>query len=767
MNPLRHLVRGSYFLAILFSFAALAAAADPPGRVARLQYMSGSVSIQPNGQDDWVEASLNRPLTNSDNIWTDKDSRAELNVGTGLLRMDAMSSLTVTNLNDQTVQVSLHQGTLNLHIRHLYNGEIYEIDTPNMAFTVQKSGEYRFDVDPNGDTSTVTVWKGEGDATGTGPSVHVRKGEQAQFNNGTSLAHSIHEAPGMDGFDDWCRVRDQREDHSYSARYVSPDVIGSEDLDQYGVWREVPPYGPVWVPTVAPGWAPYHYGHWVWIEPWGWTWVDDAPWGFAPFHYGRWVYYNDYWGWVPGPYYVRAYYAPALVAWFGGPGWGVSFGFGFGGGIGWCPLGWGEPFYPWYPAGRGYFRNVNITNTRIVNITNITNNYYYGSNGHGGGGYRAVNYGRLANMRAPGGLVAVNRDVVVNSRPVGSAAMNIHRNQLGNMRAVNRVPVQPTRASSLGVHAGSPAAAPPVRVANRPVFSHMTPPAGNSRGAGPQIASVQRPGNGMQGRFNNGPANSTSTSSGHYVPHPPQVGGRGSAAASVRNSMSPHSGNYVPRPPESGVRGNAGAGNSPRGENSPRAVDRVGGGSSSVPRPPENGGGWNRPSPGSRGSQPVDGQRGPRGNNSSLPRSYVPRPTGPVQPASQDRMANNEYGRGSYRGGYGRGGYSDQNGSPSSRYGARPEWNGPSRGGGYSASPSRSGGYSGGGYDARSGGYSGGGGYSRGGGYSGGGGYSRNGGGYSGGGSSHGGAGGYSGGGHGGSSGGGHSGGGSPRGNRR
>src|SRR5581483_10642995 len=440
--------------------SALAFAADPPGRVARLQYITGSVSIQPNGNDEWVEASLNRPLTNSDNVWTDKDSRAELNVGTGVMRMDAMSSLTISNVSDNTVQVSLHQGTLNLRVRHLWDGEIYEIDTPNMAFTVQKAGEYRFDVDPNGDASVVTVWKGEGDATGTGPAVRVRKGEQARFTNGTSLTHVAHEAPGMDGFDDWCHVRDERLDRSASARYVPRDTIGYEDLDDYGVWREIPPYGPVWVPTVAAGWAPYHYGHWVWISPWGWTWVDDAPWGFAPFHYGRWVYYNSYWGWVPGPLYVRPFYAPALVAWFGGPGWGVSFGFGFGGGLGWCPLGWREPFYPWYGVGRGYFRNVNISNTRIVNITNITNNYYINNRG------RALPPGHYANMRAPGGLVAVNRDVVVNSRPVGRAAVNVPANQLRNIRAVNRVPLEPTRNSSLGIHAGNRAVAPPSRVVN-------------------------------------------------------------------------------------------------------------------------------------------------------------------------------------------------------------------------------------------------------------------------------------------------------------
>src|SRR5207237_7754094 len=105
-----------------------------------------------------------------------------------------------------------------------------------------------------------------------------------------------------------------------------------------------------------------------------WTWVDDYSWGFAPFHYGRWVYYGGYWGWAPGPVYARPGYAPALVAWFGGSNWG--FGLAFGGGYGWCPLGYGEPFVPWYGGSRHYFQRVNITNTRITNITYITNNYY-------------------------------------------------------------------------------------------------------------------------------------------------------------------------------------------------------------------------------------------------------------------------------------------------------------------------------------------------------------------------------------------------------
>jgi hypothetical protein len=101
--------------------------------------MTGSVSVQPRGTDDWVQGSANRPLTNADNVWADKDSRAELNLGTGVFRISSETSLTLTNIDNNAVQVQLHQGTLNLHIRKLYDGEVYEVDTPNLAFTVTMS----------------------------------------------------------------------------------------------------------------------------------------------------------------------------------------------------------------------------------------------------------------------------------------------------------------------------------------------------------------------------------------------------------------------------------------------------------------------------------------------------------------------------------------------------------------------------------------------------------------------------------------------------
>ena len=74
-------------LAIL-AFSGLASA-DPPSRVARLGYISGAVSFSPAGEDDWVQAGINRPLTAGDRLWVDGGSRAEVQVGGAMIRMDA------------------------------------------------------------------------------------------------------------------------------------------------------------------------------------------------------------------------------------------------------------------------------------------------------------------------------------------------------------------------------------------------------------------------------------------------------------------------------------------------------------------------------------------------------------------------------------------------------------------------------------------------------------------------------------------------------
>ncbi len=456
---------------------------DPPSRVARLNYMEGSVSFQPGGENDWVTAELNRPLVTGDNLWADENSRAELHIGSTALRLGPQTGITLLEVSDQVAQIRLVQGSLIVNVRHVDAENAYEIDTPNVAFVVTQPGDYRMDVDPDGNQTEVTVWRGRGEATGGGNTYSMRANQYARFtgDGNDQVDYSAGDIPNQDGFDSWAQDRDQNEDRSDAANYVSRDMTGYEDLDQYGDWSYVADYGMVWRPTaLVPGWAPYRYGNWTWVAPWGWTWVENEPWGFAPFHYGRWAFAATGWVWVPGPSMVRPVYAPALVSWAGG---GSGFHFSAGVGVAWFPLAPGEVFIPGYHVSRGYVNSVNVTNT-AVNVTKVTNVY------------NAVVVNRdfsnvtFANRNVSGGVTAVSQDTFVNGRSVARNVMPVPSKELAAAPVSNALAVEPARSSVFG--AGKPVAnKPPAAATNRPVVALRTPaPLPRTIGAGTIGASI-------------------------------------------------------------------------------------------------------------------------------------------------------------------------------------------------------------------------------------------------------------------------------------
>src|SRR5579863_9407719 len=457
----------------MIAIAGVVAAQDPPTRIGRLNYVSGSVSFQPGGVDDWVPATINRPLTVGDQLYADAGARAEIHVPGTAFRLGSQTAVEFLNLDDRNTQVRLSEGALDVRVRRL--SENLEVDTPTLAFTITRPGDYRIDTNPNTYETYVTVRNGEGQVTGNAGTFGVHAGEQAAVTGQDGAQLNMYRAPDYDDFDNWVQSRDRREDHAPSARYVSPDMVGYEDLDQYGTWRNVPAYGRCWVPSnVSAGWAPYHDGHWVWVDPWGWTWVDDEPWGFAPFHYGRWAHFDGFWGWVPGPVAVAPVYAPALVAWvaFGG-GAGVSVGFGGGPAVGWFPLGPRDVYIPAYGASRNYVSRVNVSNTTVINNTNITNVYnnYVQT--------KTISTTNYMNRTVPGAVVAVPPNALASARPVQQVAIKVQPNQISAVKTLDAAPhVAPQTVSVLGhapsVFAGAPR--PPAAVLSKPVVAKSTPP---------------------------------------------------------------------------------------------------------------------------------------------------------------------------------------------------------------------------------------------------------------------------------------------------
>jgi len=441
---------------------------DPPGRVARLGYLQGSVSFLPAGETDWVGAVPNRPMSTGDQLWTDENSRAEVQLGSAVIRLAPLTTFSFLNLDDDTVQIQLSSGAINVTVRWLGNEEDFEVDTPNQAFNVFQPGHYRVEASADGNYTIISVRAGDGAATGGGQTFTLRGGQRATLSGTDSLYADVEPIYDPDEFDTWSEGRDHRYDFSRSAHYLSRDVVGFDDLDDYGDWRDDPSYGHVWFPNqVAVGWAPYHAGHWAWISPWGWTWVDDSSWGYAPFHYGRWVSVGGRWGWVAGPVTVQAVYAPALVVFIGGgPG-------GIGGNVGWFPLGPREVYVPSYHVSQAYVTRVNISST-TVNVTQVTNVYNTTIIKNS----TTITNITYANRSVQGAVMVVPQQAFVSAQPVAKASVAVNAQQIATMSVSARASVAPTQASVLGARAATAGrvAAPPAAIASRQVVAKKTPP---------------------------------------------------------------------------------------------------------------------------------------------------------------------------------------------------------------------------------------------------------------------------------------------------
>jgi uncharacterized protein DUF6600/FecR-like protein len=410
--------------------------------VARISYLAGPVSFARGDEpDNWQPPDVNVPLTLGDRLFTGRGGRAELQIpGGALVRLDADTDLAALNLTDETKQLSLNSGAAAFEIRRLGADEVFEVDSPNASVTLERAGDYRIDVDRDGNTR-VGVRRGRAIVAAGGGQVALSAGDEMDIDGIDSPRYDLVALGRPDPFDNWVAGRKSRSEQR-SRVYVSDEIVGVADLDEYGRWEDIPEYGHVWSPaSVEAGWTPYRVGHWVWQDPWGWTWVSSEPWGWAPYHYGRWVTRSSRWYWVPvGPRAASVHYAPALVAFVGGGPGSAPTGGGF---VGWFPLAPSDPLVSWW----GPRTAARAANGTYVNRAHVT----------------AVNQ----NTFVSGGLVARN---LVTDRAVlrDVASAPVLRGPL---------PVVPTNASLRGAGRGLAAPPrPPAAILERPVVARIAPP---------------------------------------------------------------------------------------------------------------------------------------------------------------------------------------------------------------------------------------------------------------------------------------------------
>ena len=428
------LATASIGLLLLVSPSAKAQDEDPPAQAGRISAISGNVSIQPVGTQDWGQAYTNLTIGPGDRIFTDSDGRAEIQVGQTYLRIGPNSDVSLVDDTQFQITFGVAQGAVHLHTYGLWPRQLMAVSTPNGSAEFENSGDLRVDVYPTDGATVFTNYGNFADVTAAGGyRQELDNGQSLQLSGSNPIYPQWLQPAGADDLDSWSQQRDHQLTRVASFQYVSPDIPGAADLDASGDWQPDTEYGPVWFPRSVPGdWAPYHYGHWVNHEPWGWVWVEDEPWGYAPFHYGRWVSYRGRWGWIPGAPTVRPVWSPALVVFAGG----VSFGGGGGGVSVWFPLGPGEAYRPSYRCSPRYIDRVNITNIRESRSVHVQNTYV-----------NIVNVTNVTYVNQSRGYTAMRHDDFASGRSARNSNVRVDPREMERARQITRPEVAPTQQS--------------------------------------------------------------------------------------------------------------------------------------------------------------------------------------------------------------------------------------------------------------------------------------------------------------------------------
>jgi hypothetical protein len=398
--------------------------ASPPGRVGRVSLVSGKVGFRSLGETLWSNAAVNDPVSTGTSLRTDPQARAEMRIGADTIDLAGGAEVAVTRLDNRTAELGVARGRIGLDVPQLGAGETIEIDTPRGVVRLLQAGRYDLDTGTSETPPRIVAYTGAARFVGGNQDLSIKAGD-ALVLGGNGWAGFATEPATADDFARWCGSRAVDEKTLAAPHFVSPAMTGSAALDAAGTWQAGTKYGAVWVPKDVPtGWAPFHNGHWRWVAPWGWTWIDDQPWGFASSHYGRWAFDKGHWAWAPGAFSAIPVYAPAVVAFLGTPGVGLSYPDSSGPAIAWFPLAPGEVYWPSYTGDLAAIRALNRGQIPDLGVIRVRGD---------GEPPAAIADGHFANRQFAG---VVPRPVFVASEPVAPAQLQLPLQRLRNAPAI-------------------------------------------------------------------------------------------------------------------------------------------------------------------------------------------------------------------------------------------------------------------------------------------------------------------------------------------
>jgi hypothetical protein len=364
--------------ALLLLLITISYAEDPEytnDSIARLSYVNGNAFVQRSSELSFEEGVVNMPIAQGDRVGT-TDGRAEVYFGKGkYIRLDNETKVDFINLpkrGNDLIQIRIWSGHVYFRLNSLNREKSLEIHSPDVSVYVLDEGLYRIDVRENQETE-IFVFNGLIEAAGESGSLLIKEAQklvaiEGHFTSRPIRFHAISE----DSFDRWNEDRDVALRERMAQTYLPSELDDYEgELQTYGEWMYVNPYGNVWIPRdVRSQWRPYHNGRWVWIATCGWTWLPHEPWGWVTYHFGRWHWRVGLgWYWIP-----TTVWGPGWVSWY----WGNDY-------CGWAPMSYygypgavinnvyyprfSDPYYPHYSDGLTVIRKSQLQAPNISRIS--------------------------------------------------------------------------------------------------------------------------------------------------------------------------------------------------------------------------------------------------------------------------------------------------------------------------------------------------------------------------------------------------------------
>ena len=214
---------------------------------ARVSYVEGTAAVAQEGDEDWLQLTVNTPVRPADRYILQGDALMELELeANNFMRLGPDSDATVEEYGPSGIKLVLVSGDLIVRLR---NPVPVSVSAETARITFEERGLYR--ISRKGKWMKLVVRRGRATVSSASQTRQLESGDVLQIQGPDDRFAAVSLIDIRDDFDFWSDRRDAGTVGAQSTRFMGSDYTGSYDLDRYGTWDYEQDYGWVWWPTVS------------------------------------------------------------------------------------------------------------------------------------------------------------------------------------------------------------------------------------------------------------------------------------------------------------------------------------------------------------------------------------------------------------------------------------------------------------------------------------------------------------------------------------